>query len=929
VAKQFQLIAPIDAAGLDFSRPVDQRVWHELTNVYFNNGFLETRPGLRPVGPLSQDITSRRAGAITAIAEGRNWSAEASSVGTKQRLAPTSTLANTGWTITGAATVHAAIDDTDPPDDYTTYVNATTAGSSFQVGFADLTGTPDFIDDLIVHFRAVGTIPGKQKIQLLTAGSTQIDEVEITNTDYDDDASAPQVGFMDFYVPVPAKHSTEYAGSGLAWALTSVNAFTLIMKLAGATSPYVLYSLPSSQGSDNGFTPAGTGWFNSPNDVPAAFSIDNETVAEGDIGNRTSVVFDGTGTPMTTITSITVRFGLAKRGTAGASVTVYFKSGGIRYPLATAQRITHRFDGSVWDLYTGWDLLTVVSTTNPATAAAWTAAQVEAGLEFGIEVENYGSGDVVLSAADLLVEGTVSTAGLVITQLELLVSTRDSVGESPQRFLGRLMATTSAFQRLNRQAPKAAADLVDILAPATAPTAAWANWDWTEFFGSVYFENSIDTTYVFGGGADTAMAQLTAPLPLGHTIWSFAQRLFKGDIIETGVRSPKRIAWSGLAAPDDWTGSTSGDLDLTHGGEGRIRKGALLSAMTSGIYLDRGIYTLHWTGDDSQPFVPRFMDSDTGIVGPRSLRPVLDKGGESVHFFLGRGPQGLGVYAFDGSTAQNVGGEIEDELRLRANHGFVDYSFAWVEPQANLYVLFVPEGSQTMPEQAWVYHIDSGHWTRWEFPFGISAVGEWTLVAGNDGEGSFTGLGDAREGRKTLILGASLGVPYKFDYDAASDWVSVPGTRFQDHATSFFTSADQTGGSLIRPSAPREVPIDLAIQTGALTLSESDIRRLTTPMRLWMTYEDRGQARLLLDVSRDGGATYGEVTTIQMGNEGVVQGLADDPAKLREIVVDFAEPTSGRHHMLRLVDNQTEETARQRIKLAKLMIEYEEGGDLP
>lgn len=56
-----------------------------------------------------------------------------------QTALPTSTISNSGFSIVGAATVHAALDEgTVTPDDATTLVLATAVGSSFEVGLAAL-----------------------------------------------------------------------------------------------------------------------------------------------------------------------------------------------------------------------------------------------------------------------------------------------------------------------------------------------------------------------------------------------------------------------------------------------------------------------------------------------------------------------------------------------------------------------------------------------------------------------------------------------------------------------------------------------------------------------------------------------------------------------------------------------------------------------
>lgn len=905
---EFKLVAPLDAQGLDFSRPRDQRLWSALTNVWFNDGRLETRPGLRPVGPPSQDVSLRSGGIITAIGENRNWASETTSIGTQQRRVPTSTTFNSGWTITGAATVHEAIDDT-VPDEYTTNVFASTSLSAFTVGFADLAGAPDFVDDVVLHVRAVANLPLRQQLHFNlgpTVGSG-IGIVELSNTDYDS-AEGTNDGFMDFYLPFRLTDMTP----------GQFDAAQVTVTLVKDALPAVVVALANTTGMDDDFTPSGSdAWKGTNENEPTAFSADVESFVTGSVGDRLSIVFEGPQTPVISINAVNVQMSLSKfAADALGGVTIYHVgTDSVRRAVGVAL-ITRQHNAAPWDPFHGWQLVSTPVSTNPQTGAAWTVAEVEAGLQFGIEVAA-NSVNVALSYASLQVEGTMAGGGATITQLELLPVVRTVIGTpTPQQFLGRLMGTTTSFFRFDRQSPGSGVDFVDVLGAASAPTAGWSQWSIAEFFNRLYIENSVDTTYEFIGSAGT-MSQLTAPLPIGHTMWSFANRLFKGDVTDGGVRFPKRITWSALAAPNDWTGASSGDLDLTHGGEGRVRKGLSLGATTSAVYLDKGIYTVRWTGDDSAPFIPKLADADTGIVAPLTCRPILDKDGEAVHLFLGRGPQGISVYAFDGVAAQDVGGEVSDEITRLANHNDIEYAFAWVEPRANLYLLFVPEGTQTMPQQAWVFHVDTGHWTRWEFPFGISAVGEWTILLDE-------GAQSQRDGEKTLVLGTTLGVPFYFNFDAASDWVNAPGSSIEGNASTFFTSAED----LNSPSAPREMPIDIEITLGDLVLSAADIRDLTAPMRLWLTYEDLGFADLQLAVSRDGLA-FDSPTNFSIGAGGPTNALLETEWATKETVVDVALPTSGRHQALRITNNQTEATARQRIRLTKMMLEFDTGGDLP
>jgi len=933
---------PLDVNGMDSSRPLNQVAWRRLTNVLIDDGWFVTRPGLRPVGPPSQDTSSRAAGVITFLREAVAWGDEDSSVGSQQVLIPNATIANTGWTITGAASVHAALDEA-APDDATTKVRAVTSGSTMTLDFASLSPSAEFIDTVILHFRAVATKPAKQKI-FAYYGNGALDgeligSVEISNCSYDNVEENVSDGYMDFFLPVPV------AQDGYPWIESTVNAFQAELVMTKEEEPGIVLCAASTTGQDDDWLPAGSDSWKGTEEYPMSFFVDYTTTVRGSAGDRLSIQFEGLSVAMSSIDSVDVRFALANvPPNINGTVTVYHVgTDAVRRNVATGVVVSKQFfppdewfstydppgefdEGcQIFEVKpnAGLSLIDVEVTTNPETSAAFTPTEVSNGLEFGVEIET-GSPDMYFSAAELFVEGPTDTEGVDITQVNLYAAARQTSATTQQIQLGRIMGTTRSFQRLNQQSPEEGADLVDILDSATQPSAAFVNWDVAEFFGSLYIENSINDTYVYGG-SDSVITQLTTGLPLGHTIWSFAQRLFKADTILSGTRTIKRVAWTALADPDDWTGATSGDLDLTHGGEGRVRKGLPLSSHVSAVYLDKGVYTIRWTGDDDAPFVPILVDSDTGIVAPRSCLPILDQGGQATHLFFGRGPQGLGVYMFNGTNVDWVSQEIDLDIKELTNRGFMDFAFAGIERQQNLYVLFVPEGDDIFPRQAWVFHLDQGRWTRWEFPFGITCAGEWTLVrdaATGSIEGDPYGVADPRDGVKTMVLGTELGVPFFFDYDQASDWLTAPGPL--NFRNEFFTSRT---GNFDHPNSIRETPIDFSLETGAMVLGEKDLLQHASLHRVWMEYEDRGRVALTFDVSRDGGVVFSQTSSVDFGFEGWEQKKADSPTESRQVFADLVTPTAGRELTLRIRNNQTDETARQRLKISKLLVEYETGSE--
>lgn len=941
--KQFML----QASSIDFSQPKTEVAWTKLTNVFIDYGWITTRPGLRPIGPTQQDTgSSRSAGPITAIEESRAWDAEDTSLGVREILYPTSTVSNTGWTITGAATAHQAVDDTTPDDD-TTYIQTLTDDATITLGFGNLANSPEFIDSVIVHFRATGIVnPLKQAVEVKwgnsTLAGTIIKTVPVPNTSYNNVNELPGAGYVDYYVAVPT------AGDNTPWTPSGVDAFSVRLDFAKSSETIqgVEGYAHSTTGADDDFLPTGDSFIGNSipgitSEVPLAWLVDRDSTTRGTATDRVSVTYATSATALDSVDSVKARFAVATLPNYWSSVTVYHRGTDlVRRTVASAQRVDKGFyptDQWLTDNPTltsglgagsksyliypdgGWNFIDADMTTNPETGVAWTPAEIDAGPEFGIQVDS-GAKDIFFGGSEMWVYGPISTAGVRITQVRLLVVERQQAGVEPQESLGRIMSTMDSFQRLYQQSPEEGVSFVDNHG-ATAALTGGLIVDTCDFLGHIFFENSVDDTYYFTG-SDATMAQLTTGLPLGHTIWTFGQRLFKGDIIESGTRTEKRIRHSGLADPNDWSGSTSGTIDLTFGGRGRIRKGLALSAHAAAVYLDEGIYVLNWTGDSDAPFTNQLIDADTGVVAPRTVKQVRHSAGYGSHIFLGNSPTGLGVYIFDGSNVSYVSQEIEKELRRLYNPANVDFAFGAIDRVNNLYLLFIPEDDQYLPEQCWVYHLETGFWSRWEFPLGFTCAGEWTLVEYQGSlEGDPFGTNDVKAGQRSVILGTTAGVPYRLDYVAGSDWYAPAGP--ENYRYEYFSSHDDLG----EPNAPRETPIEVTLETGALKIDETSPLNMTTVKRLWVTYENRGFCDLTLDVARDGGVDFGQTTNFTLGDTGFENAVSVEPTHILTALVDVATPSKGRYQTLRFTSNQDEETARQRMRLGSMIVEYEVGGE--
>ena len=949
-----KMIVPVDAEGLRFDKPADQVLWRKLTNVVLRNGFIETRPGLAAVGPSKQDLTNIPA-PIVSLQESVQWKG----VGTEftgGTGSPTEFLvpdADFGGSWTGG---FADIDES-PPNNGSTKLVSTLRNDPVRIDFANPTNTYGIVDGVFIYVRARAPSGGQYILEIAKkATATTANNVSTTPaadiyanlivsngpyTDVNDETAEP--GWVDFFVPLhePTSNATDCP----YWDDISIDAASVDVTLRTGTFPQTILITQTGTGSDNNFSGGTDAWkktTGAAKDAPMAFFVDNDTYVTGTAGNRISLTNSGvaSNTLLSTIDTVTPRFALTRvDGSAGATVLIYHRGTDSvrRTVLATVPVYSVHADiapGGITNFLSGWDFIGAGNsiTLNPETGLAWTLAEIKSGPEFGIEVV---TGEVRMSSGEIWVTGEAATNVVEIDNMKLLVVGREFVGsqagDTRVGAMGRIMATGRGFQRLMNEYPGGTDTLPpfeDISSAVSAPQRNMQPLEHTFFFDRIYWANGAEAPFFYEG---QAIGQLTAATtPIGQSIWSFGQRLMQCDITETvgGVttRHIKRVAYSGIAGPDAWQTADAGSLDLTGGGDGRARKGMALSQQVSAIYLDKGIYNLRWTGDSAAPFSPRLQDPDTGIIAPQTLQSVMDQGGTALHMFLGNGPQGVNIYAYDGNQAQPVGNDIKDELARVYRAGKAEWAFAELEPRLNLYMLFLPETGQQWPAQAWVFGMDTNTWVRWEFPFDMTCAGKWTL-AGLSLPNTTPDI-DGMAGTQSMVMGTSVGVPYKWDFNTATDFLSPRQTNRT--ATNDFYIFDNDNGTA------QEQGILWDIQTGDLVISRDDVIRQTAIKRLWVTYEDRGFVDVEFSESLDGALTWINVINTRLGTVGSVEVAETDNRPLRELIVDFAAPTAARHHRIRMRPDQSAITnsedfanARQKFKLAKLVIEYEDLGEAP
>ena len=911
-------VSPMDADGMNLSRPANQVLWTLLENVVIHNGRIETRPGLVPLGPRVQDVSSILSGIPTIIAQAQRYTDEDTSIGISETLFPSSTPAAGTWGKTGAATLHEAVDD-DPPDSGTTSIDSSTDGDAFTMVFGPATDAFEAVDGVVVNVRARAKLPNEIVTLTISDVNGTYGVFRITSADFDSDATT-QPGWQDYFLSISRK------SNGDAFRKADLSAYIFTLGLGEAGQPSAIDILVPQSYVVNEFSEAVLSNWMTQSEVPLAFfDISNDTFTNAfTLGDKMSVTFDGLAATWGAVALIQLQAKCAKRTIAASPKIRFFHTGTDSVDRYMGEAVyVHRPSkntllpldgGDVMEHVIGANIVTSGEVAiNPETSNAWTPAEINAGLVFGIElVELSDPGQSLeVSSFEAIAEGSTTTSGVEIDAINVTAFGRDLDGADPSESMARILGTHSGFQRLNEQNNKEDG-FEDVSGSISGPTASPLSWDWTEFFNKLYVTNAADKIYRYPDASEE-FDQLSTDM-LVHTLWTFGNRLMGGDVIDAGTRHPKRVAWTALAADDTWSGdAAAGDLDLTHGGQGRLVKGLPLSSHVAALYLDLGIYNLNWTGDDSAPFLPRMVDNDTGIVAPNTCKAVIDQGGSSTHIFLGRGPNGVDVYSYDGSQAVPIGGEIRDDLVKRSNASTLRHAFAALEPRKNLYLLFIPEGDQLFPEQCWVYDIDTGHWTRWTFSIEITCAGMWKLVDTSDA----TTPGKTvliQDGETELLLGTSMGTVYRFDPDRFTD-VITPGGDDDDFTREFFetTTTSDTG------YYDDETPINVDIRTGDVEFSDDASTRQTGLKRFFLTHVDQGPVDIVLDESVDGGTSF--INTVAVTLDGL------DTGKIKNVDIPIPIPTSSRRHMIRIRTASTSQ--RQKFEMVDFTAYYQDYGEVP
>lgn len=358
----------------------------------------------------------------------------------------------------------------------------------------------------------------------------------------------------------------------------------------------------------------------------------------------------------------------------------------------------------------------------------------------------------------------------------------------------------------------------------------------------------LDNFYASNGHATTGFFELIKWTGTGNAVAmqagpgvprylaTFGNRLVLGHVYDGTATRGNRIAWSAYGDADTWSGAGSGAIDLIDTPDNISRLLLLRGRLI--VYKERSLYIMEETGLNAVPFGFTLVSRDVGCPAGFSVASI-----GSAHLFLGDG----NVYAFDAaSNPQPIGEPIRKELE-RINPAAMRQVFSMVDFPRSEYWLFVPEGTDPYPNAAWVFNWMNQTWTRWEYPFQLTAGSRGIATTSIEWGGPATGI-EAR-GDKWSEMGAITWA--QMITTGASNLLAANA----DKTTEEITTAVSNDGSAAIDAFWESPDIDFAGQPGQnKALSNADLKTLT---KVEVRSRGGGSASsLTCEVSTDGGTTF-------------------------------------------------------------------------
>jgi hypothetical protein len=444
-----------------------------------------------------------------------------------------------------------------------------------------------------------------------------------------------------------------------------------------------------------------------------------------------------------------------------------------------------------------------------------------------------------------------------VTQFYMVLEGSGAAG----RELSKIVISENEFLRLEEDLASFT-DIDDTLASTASATQVW---DTCEFDNKIWFTNDTDDFFNYPDASDL-LDQNTTALE-AKTIAPFGDRLFAGNIEESSTRLRSRIRWSVVGDGDDFAGAGSGnfDLDARPGEIVKILQMAEKANTFVGVlvaYKDTSIYHIYATGEASDPFDYRLMDGSVGAVSTAGVDSYVNQEGREVHAFIGKRNGELNIFEWNGNQTIPIGDPIKDDMNANIAWGSAGLSLVRFDPATSLLWCGIPRTNETFPTTFYVYDIVRRTWKEHDFNDTITALGQYKISS-----------------QPTLMAGKTDGLLFRSNTSTTAD-------SGEDSQT--------------------------LIETGDFWLNSPTGQAIV--YRVWLWYIDRGATTVAIDISVNGGQTYGTATSKSIG------GGTSGALSLSKY--DFVQ--HGRSFRFRLTDTVDDD-----LEIVRLVVEWEPQDVIP
>ncbi|MCK4789464.1 MAG: hypothetical protein KAV87_37325 [Desulfobacteraceae bacterium] len=254
---------------------------------------------------------------------------------------------------------------------------------------------------------------------------------------------------------------------------------------------------------------------------------------------------------------------------------------------------------------------------------------------------------------------------------------------------------------------------VQDITPTVAPAEVNASWQIELVAGLLVITNGVDGLWIWSNYASevvlTAIPAKGGNMGTIQLLGKSMNRLLIGDYIENGGAWEARVRWSDIAKPVSFAEgvtNTNGYGDLVDPMESEETSEKILKYSNIGkrtiIFTNQNI----WFMDPVE--APRDYSCTIGAGGYGLLASgLVVKTDKRSLFFVGKED----FYLFSGGSPKAIGFDIRNSCFPNLNKAALESSFSYYKPSTKEVYFCVPTGSNTSPDTAFVYQLETRAWS--------------------------------------------------------------------------------------------------------------------------------------------------------------------------------------------------------------------------